>query len=135
MYSHSLLLVISIGLAIAPAAFASSAVEELLHEYQQQGANNFNAEAGKTFWNKPFQPIITEKDRRCASCHTTDLRQSGKHVTTGKEIQPLAPSVMSKRLTNAEKMRKWFDRNCKWTIGRECTAQEKGDVLMYLKDI
>ncbi|TBR21868.1 MAG: DUF1924 domain-containing protein, partial [Candidatus Nitrosotenuis sp.] len=27
---------------------------------------------------------------------------------------------------------KWFKRNCKETLERECTPQEKGDFLAYL---
>jgi hypothetical protein len=46
----------------------------------------------------------------------------------------MAPSVNAERLTEAKKMDKWFLRNCKWTLGRACTAQEKGDVLMWLRD-
>jgi len=30
---------------------------------------------------------------------------------------------------------KWFRRNCKTVLGRECTAQEKGDILTYLSSI
>lgn len=135
MRIHKLVLLAMMGLAAAPAALALTPVEELQQEYRQQGAADFSAAAGKMFWNQSFRPADANKEHRCASCHTTDLRQTGKHVTTGKEIKPLAPSVTSKRLTNTAKIRKWLDRNCKWTLGRECTAQEKGDVLMYLKDL
>ena len=134
MRTYMLMIVIMLGWTIAPAAVAMTPVEELLHEYRQQGATEFNVSAGKTFWNQSFHPADAQQERRCATCHTTDLRQSGRHVTTGKEIKPLAPSVTAKRLTNTDKMRKWLDRNCKWTLGRECTAQEKGNVLMYLQN-
>ncbi|MFK5970948.1 MAG: DUF1924 domain-containing protein [Candidatus Marithrix sp.] len=30
-------------------------------------------------------------------------------------------------------IRKWFKRNCKWTLGRECNAQEKGDILKFIQ--
>ena len=52
----------------------------------------------------------------------------------GKVIDPMAPSVNSKRLTDAKKINKWLLRNCKWTFGRECTAQEKGNVLLWLSE-
>jgi hypothetical protein len=135
MHIDKLVITAMLGLAIAPAARALTPVEDLLQEYRQQAALDFSAATGKTFWNQPFQPAGADEERRCAACHTTDPRQPGKHVTTGKEIKPLAPSVTSKRLTNTEKMRKWLSRNCTWTLGRECTAQEKGNVLMYLKDL
>ena len=44
----------------------------------------------------------------------------------------MAPSVNPKRLTDRSKIEKWFKRNCKWTLGRECTPQEKGDILTFL---
>ena len=31
-----------------------------------------------------------------------------------------------------KKVAKWFKRNCNDVLDRECTAQEKGDVLSYL---
>ena len=52
---------------------------------------------------------------------------------TGKVIDPMAPSVNPKRFTDAKEIEKWFKRNCTWTVGRECTPQEKGDFLSYLR--
>ena len=46
----------------------------------------------------------------------------------------MARSVNPERLTEVKKLNKWFLRNCKWTYGRECTAQEKGDILVWLSD-
>jgi hypothetical protein len=70
--------------------------------------------------------------RACTSCHSNDLTQPGRHATTGKAIEPLAPSVNAKRLTERRRIEKWFKRNCKWTLGRECTPQEKGDLLSFM---
>ena len=75
----------------------------------------------------------TGKDRSCQSCHGKDLKASGEHIKTGKVIDPLAPSINKERLTDIKFINKWFKRNCKWTLGRECTPQEKGDFLEYLK--
>ena len=86
-------------------------------------------------WNKTFIDAKSGKERNCGSCHTTDLAKQGKHARTGKVIKPMAPSVNAKRLTEVKKIKKWFVRNCKWTLGRECTAQEKGDVLAFLKNL
>jgi hypothetical protein len=123
------------GITFTSSALANTTVDGLLQEYRQQGASEFSATAGKVFWQRNFRAGGADTQRSCTSCHTADLRQIGKHVKTGKEIKPLAPSVMSKRLTNSKKIRKWLKRNCLWTVGRECTAQEKGDVLQYLKDL
>lgn len=129
------LLSASLGMLVAATSLAATPVDELLSAYRQQGATNFSAAAGKTFWNQAVRPGSAATDRSCATCHTSDVRQTGKHAVTGKEIKPLAPSMMSKRLSNPAKMRKWLKRNCEWVRGRECTAQEKGDVLTYLKDL
>ncbi|MEJ2141064.1 MAG: DUF1924 domain-containing protein [Gammaproteobacteria bacterium] len=134
MRSLKKLFFIVFGIVVSSTVLASTAVEQLLSEYQAQGASQFSAESGKTFWNQKFYSSSANQQRSCATCHTTNVKQYGKHATTGKEIKPLAPSVMSKRLTNPKKIRKWFRRNCNWTLGRECTPQEKGNVLMYLKD-
>ena len=67
----------------------------------------------------------------CTSCHTTDLKKSGR-TRAGKEILPMAASVNPKRFTDAADVEKWFRRNCLDVLGRECTAVEKGDVLAYL---
>ena len=55
------------------------------------------------------------------------------HPQTGKPIKPLAPSANPQRLTDLREINKWLLRNCKWTLGRECSAQEKGDFLTWLR--
>ena len=111
----------------------ATAVTDLLQQYQKQGAQQFDAQAGKTLWTHSFGVSSEGKDRRCATCHTEDLRQTGKHMKTGKSIEPLAPSVNTKRLTDVAEIEKWFKRNCEWTLGRECSAQEKGDFLSFIR--
>ena len=113
----------------------ADAVSELEAEYQAQGAGPFSATAGETLWNKTFIDAKTSEKRNCTTCHTSDLTKQGKHASTGKAIEPMAPSVNSQRLTEVKQINKWFLRNCKWTLGRECTAQEKGDFLAYLKNL
>lgn len=68
----------------------------------------------------------------CATCHGADPRQPGEHATTGKRIEPLAPFANPARFTRPEKVAKWFKRNCRDVLARECTAQEKGDVLAFV---
>ncbi len=122
-------------LVVMPFYAQADAISELEAEYQAQGSGDFSAVAGEALWNKEF--IDTRKgDRRsCTTCHTGDLKQPGKHARTGKVIKPMAPSVNAKRFTQMKKIKKWFVRNCKWTLGRECTAQEKGDVLAFIKGL
>lgn len=68
----------------------------------------------------------------CASCHTRNPLEAGRHAATGKPIAPLAPAANPERLTRPEKVEKWFRRNCNDVLGRACTAREKGDVLAFL---
>ena len=70
--------------------------------------------------------------RSCASCHGSDLTETGRHAKTGKPIEPLAPSVNPERLTDPKKVEKWLYRNCRWTLGRECSAAEKADFLAFI---
>jgi hypothetical protein len=108
-------------------------VAGLLKEYESSGASRFNAQDAEALWVKANLDPKTGETRRCSTCHTEDLRRTGKHATTGKVIEPLAPSANPKRLTDAEHIEKWFARNCKWTLGRECTPQEKGNVLVMIR--
>ncbi|MBV5273127.1 MAG: DUF1924 domain-containing protein, partial [Lamprocystis purpurea] len=75
------------------------------------------------------------EQRSCVTCHGTDLTKPGKHATTGKPIEPLAVSANSERLTDPAKVEKWFGRNCRWTLGRDCTPQEKGDFVRYIQSL
>ena len=110
----------------------NTSIDTLLQTYASQGVTEVDAEQGKHLWQKTFQSSGEYAERRCASCHTEDLTAPGKHIKTGKLIEPMAPSVNPQRLTDHKKIEKWFKRNCKWTMGRECTDQEKADFLLYL---
>jgi hypothetical protein len=112
---------------------AADPVDDLLKDFAAQGAGNFSAQAGERFWDHTVTDPKSGEVRRCSLCHGDDLRRSGKHATTGKVIEPLAPSVNPKRLSNRADIEKWLLRNCKWTLGRECTPQEKGDVLVMIR--
>lgn len=122
-------------LVAIPLYAQADAVSELEAKYQSQGAGPFSATAGETLWNKTFVDTKTGEERNCTTCHTADQTKPGKHARTGKVIKPMAPSVNQKRFTEVKKIKKWFVRNCKWTLGRKCTAQEKGDVLAFLKNL
>ena len=95
----------------------------------------FSAENGEKLWRQTFAGKAPFSGRSCVSCHGKSAQEQGKHIRTNKPIKPMAPSINSKRFTDQAKVDKWFLRNCKWTMGRECTAQEKGDILAYLKSL
>jgi len=108
------------------------AIPEMLAKYRSQGAGDFSATGVKALWNKKVR-TKDGKERSCSTCHQSNLKSQGTHFKTGKVIEPMALSVNPERYQKAKKIKKWFLRNCKWTWGRECTAQEKGDFLTYLK--
>lgn len=120
--------ILIIGLQMHAALGASPAATTLLTEFEPSARTPFSAEAGSNTWMRDLN------GRSCTSCHSASVLVSGRHERTGKVIEPMAPSVNPARLTDVKKVRKWFKRNCKWTFGRECTAQEKGDILVWLSD-
>jgi cytochrome c peroxidase len=115
------------------AAASGTVAEQMLDSYREQGASDASAARGKAMWNEKHIQKKSGKEVSCATCHTTDLTKTGAHARTGKLIEPMAPSVNAERLTDPAKIRKWFRRNCKWTIGRECTPQEKADFLSFIQ--
>lgn len=135
------------ALLLIPTFVQANAIQERLDSYKAEGASNFSAEAGKKMWTQvtPFEKKgELMKDRSCATCHNANPTTPGKHAKTGKEIAPMTLSAFGinrktgeqeMRFASAKKIEKWFRRNCKWTYGRVCTVQEKGDFLMYLKKL
>ncbi|MCW9012308.1 MAG: DUF1924 domain-containing protein [Gammaproteobacteria bacterium] len=134
MKSH---IVIITSLFMLPISFSmadSKTVENLIQSYIAKGAASPSIEQGKQLWQKTFTGKGEFPERSCVSCHTDDLTALGKHVKTNKTIKPMAPSANPERLTSSRKVEKWFKRNCKWTLGRECTAQEKANILLYINN-
>jgi hypothetical protein len=114
-------------MVLAGAAMAR-APEALLDPYRSAGAGPFSVARGSAAWTRENGP----EGRSCASCHGSDLTVPGRHRTTGKPIGPLAPSADPRRLSEPREVEKWLFRNCRWTLGRACTPQEKGDFLQYI---
>lgn len=71
----------------------------------------------------------------CSTCHTATPSAAGRHARTGKPIAPLAPGANPDRFQDAATTEKWFRRNCNDVLGRECSPQEKGDVLTWLLSV
>ncbi|MCW9014513.1 MAG: DUF1924 domain-containing protein [Gammaproteobacteria bacterium] len=132
MKTH-ILVTVSLLFSSASITLANSeAMDTLLQTYAAQGAATTNAEQGKRLWVKTYQNKGEFSERSCTSCHTQDLTAPGKHAKTGKIIKSMSPSSNPERLTDIKKIEKWFKRNCKWTMGRECTVQEKANFLAYI---
>ena len=90
----------------------------------------FKAGRGRQLFNSPHGG-----EWSCSTCHTDNPAATGQHAVTQKTIEPLAPSSNPERFSNRAKVEKWFKRNCKDVLKRECTALEKGDVLTYLMTV
>ena len=99
---------------------------ELLSGYAAQAGATPLPARGQQFFNTSHG-----KDWQCASCHGALPTQAGKHAATGKPIAALAPAFNPERFTNPAKVEKWFRRNCKDVVGRECSAAEKADLLAW----
>jgi len=91
------------------------------------GFQGFSATRGESFFKTKHSHSLS-----CSTCHTENPAAQGKHSETDKLIKPLAPAVNEERFTDMKKVKKWFKRNCNDVLDRECTPQEKGDVLTYL---
>jgi Domain of unknown function (DUF1924) len=100
---------------------------ELLAAYTAQAGQPANAARGETFFKASHG-----QEWQCTSCHGKSPMMGGRHASTDKAIEPLAPAANAKRFTDSAKVEKWFRRNCKDVLARECTAVEKADVLAWL---
>ena len=122
-----------------PVLFATALVagdtnpETLLKGFEAEAGSAGSASRGMALFTgthsggKPETPS-------CTTCHTSNLKGPGK-TRAGKVIEPMALSVNPQRLTDQAKVEKWFRRNCNSVLGRECTAQEKADVVAYLMSL
>lgn len=118
------------GIIVTGMAYGSAT--DLIQGYQDAGGGPFSAADGRAAWVQEHRPSTGKDTRSCASCHGNDLNRPGRHVKTGKSIEPMALSVNPTRLNDPKKVEKWFRRNCRWTLGRECTPQGKGDFIRFI---
>ncbi len=97
----------------------------------------YETSSGKASIQRGEQFFIGKHGREwsCSSCHTATPNKPSEHIISGKSIEPLAPSANANRFTDPAKSEKWFRRNCKDVLSRECSAQEKADVIAWLLTI
>jgi hypothetical protein len=103
--------------------------QDLLKSYEAQ-SGKASPSRGEQFFNTKHG-----KEWSCSSCHENPPNHDTKHVVTGKVIKPLAPSANPARFTDEAKADKWFKRNCNDVLDRDCTAQEKAEVLSWLMTV
>ena len=115
------------ALALAAAGAQAATPAEQLAGYSAAARAAADPARGQKFF-----ATAGPKEWSCASCHGSTPSGAGKHASTGKAIQPLAPAANAERFTDVAKTEKWFRRNCNDVLGRECTPGEKADVLAWL---
>ncbi len=114
---------------------AGPVAQDLLREYEaaaraaRPAFAGFSAAEGRRIYLA--EHVVDGQRSACASCHTADPRGTGR-TPAGKVVEPLAPAANPARLTDRADVEKWFKRNCKQVMGRECSAEEKGHFLTYL---
>lgn len=96
-----------------------------------------SAAEGKAFFNREViqfkgDPANPGKPIACASCHTANPADNGKHLVTGKAIKPLSPAVNTNRFKSVDRVEKRFNKHCNEVVGSDCTAQEKANYIAYL---
>ncbi len=131
MKSPSLMFALLFGVLLGNA----QANPALLAQYQQQAKQQnpsfagFSAERGKALYYR--ESTASGKTMSCASCHTSDPRKPGK-TPAFRTLEPFAPAITPARFTDMKKVEKWFRRNCDDVFKRECSAQEKGDLVSWI---
>lgn len=118
-----------IALAASPIAAHAATPAELLAGYVAQAGAPANAERGEKLFTTNFGKDL---GLSCASCHGAVPTRSSRHAISEKRIDALAPAFNDKRFTDRAKVEGWFRTNCKDVMARECTAQEKADVVAWL---
>lgn len=106
---------------------ADTTIAQQLAQWSAQAGAPGNAVRGQSFFSSKHGG-----EWSCSSCHGMPPTASGKHASTGKAIDPLAPAFNPKAFTDAARVEKWFRRNCKDVLARKCSAAETADVLAYL---
>ena len=118
---------VAVALSLATLAHAGDTTPQAQLEFWSvQAGQAGQAKRGELFFNSKHG-----KDWSCSSCHNAPPTTPGKHASTGKAIKPFAPAFDGARFTKTKKIDKWFRRNCGDVLGRECSAQEKADVIAY----
>jgi hypothetical protein len=106
--------------------------QQILTAYQQQAGSASAARGEQFFHAKVNQP--NGEVASCTGCHTDNPKATGK-TRAHKPIEPLAPIANRERLTDPAKVEKWFKRNCKDVLARECSVQEKADFVAFLLSV
>lgn len=119
-------LVASLALTLPARAADTSAAAQLGRFAAQAGA------PGDPARGAAFFTTTHGREWSCASCHGQRPTAPGRHASTGKAIDALAPTANLAAFTVTARVDKWLRRNCNDVLARECTAGEKADVIAWL---
>ncbi len=126
---HTLAMIVLLSMtALATSRTDAATPSQTLAKLQSE-AGEASVSRGKLLYHGKFTGGKTES---CATCHTPNPKDEGRHARTNKPIDPLSPAVNPERFTDLEKVEKWFKRNCNDVLGRACSAQEKADFTAYV---
>ena len=114
-----------LSLTVSLPAVATTPLQ-LQRQYESQ-SGPASAQRGQQFFT-----TTQGKTWSCSTCHGEVPIGIGEHAETHKRIKPLAPQFNPKRFSDEAKVEKWFKRNCDDVLGRECTPQQKADVIAWL---
>jgi hypothetical protein len=116
----------------------------------------FSLERGKELYFSRHR-MADGSDLSCASCHHQDPRreqfahhdpipcrachgivESNNYDPIPKikrQLLPISPLANADRFTNEWQVERWFGKNCRLLLQRECTSLEKGDFLFWLMSV
>ena len=150
--------VLVFGLVAAGNVYADTP-EQILEDYAAEARavnssfTGFSAEHGEAFYKEPHvvkgagvwscsschlkNPRYSVRAHRtdipCRACHViNDWEHPDPNTAKKRVIDPFAPSANAMRLTDAHRVETFLRLNCLLLLKRECTAQEKGDVIAWL---
>ncbi len=140
MRKFAVVLFVALGISSLPAQAGVDGAKQFAEQYAKhaQVANpgfKPTAEAGRDFYTKKYERRKDNKEEACASCHTDNPLNKGKHVDTGKPIQPLSPVTNPQRFSDLQKVETKFKKHCNNIIGRDCTPAEKSNYVTYLMSL
>jgi mono/diheme cytochrome c family protein len=128
---HTLILLTA--LMAQPVLAQDTSPQALINQYSAEAGVAASPENGQALFmathsgGKPDTPS-------CTTCHSADPTKGGQ-ARTGKPIDPLSPTANPERFTNTKFVEKWFGRNCNSVLGRDCSAQEKADIIAWLMSL
>lgn len=126
----ALVLLPMLAAAALPALAQATSPAQLQKAYEAAADSPARAERGRAFFVSRHGA-----EWSCSSCHGQLPTGTGRHAVTAKSIDPLAPAFNPKAFTDERRVEKWFRRNCKDVVQRECTPAEKADVLAWLQSL